>query len=68
MSETREQILEEIKIQGDLVRKLKAAKETKEKVSALRFPDNSYCCLFVTIYITLFFLLVSTRLLYITHI
>lgn len=34
MSETREQILEEIKIQGDLVRKLKAAKEPKEKVSA----------------------------------
>lgn len=33
MSETREQILEEIKIQGDLVRKLKAAKEPKEKVS-----------------------------------
>ncbi|XP_039958963.1 histidine--tRNA ligase, cytoplasmic isoform X2 [Bactrocera neohumeralis] len=32
MSETREQILEEIKIQGDLVRKLKAAKETKEKI------------------------------------
>lgn len=32
MSETREQILEEIKIQGDLVRKLKAAKEPKEKV------------------------------------
>ncbi|XP_037809584.1 histidine--tRNA ligase isoform X2 [Lucilia sericata] len=32
MSETREQILEEIKIQGDLVRKLKAAKEPKEKI------------------------------------
>ncbi|KNC30505.1 hypothetical protein FF38_07832 [Lucilia cuprina] len=31
MSETREQILEEIKLQGDLVRKLKAAKEPKEK-------------------------------------
>lgn len=33
MSETREQILEEIKIQGDLVRKLKATKEPKEKAS-----------------------------------
>ncbi|XP_067640242.1 histidine--tRNA ligase, cytoplasmic isoform X2 [Eurosta solidaginis] len=32
MSETREQILEEIKIQGDLVRKLKMAKESKEKI------------------------------------
>ncbi|XP_061402201.1 histidine--tRNA ligase, cytoplasmic [Musca vetustissima] len=32
MSETREQILEEIKVQGDLVRKLKAAKEPKEKI------------------------------------
>ncbi|XP_011186517.2 histidine--tRNA ligase, cytoplasmic isoform X2 [Zeugodacus cucurbitae] len=32
MSETREQILEEIKNQGDLVRKLKAAKETKERI------------------------------------
>ncbi|XP_005179208.1 histidine--tRNA ligase, cytoplasmic isoform X2 [Musca domestica] len=32
MSETREQILEEIKVQGDLVRKLKAAKEAKEKI------------------------------------
>ncbi|XP_037938865.1 histidine--tRNA ligase, cytoplasmic-like [Teleopsis dalmanni] len=32
MSETREQILEEIKNQGDLVRKLKAAKESKEKI------------------------------------
>ncbi|XP_073834054.1 histidine--tRNA ligase isoform X2 [Musca autumnalis] len=32
MSETREQILEEIKLQGDLVRKLKAAKESKDKI------------------------------------
>jgi len=33
MSDTREQILEQIKVQGDLVRQLKAAKESKEKVS-----------------------------------
>ncbi|XP_017851748.1 histidine--tRNA ligase, cytoplasmic isoform X2 [Drosophila busckii] len=32
MSDTREQILEQIKVQGDLVRQLKAAKETKEKI------------------------------------
>lgn len=33
MSDTREQILEEIKLQGERVRKLKAAKESKDKVS-----------------------------------
>lgn len=33
MSDTREQILEQIKVQGDLVRQLKATKESKEKVS-----------------------------------
>lgn len=51
MSETREQILEEIKTQGDLVRKLKAAKEPKEKVSVshkninvlLSFFEKSAC-------------------------
>lgn len=32
MSENREQILESIKVQGEVVRKLKAAKESKEKV------------------------------------
>ncbi|XP_030378983.1 histidine--tRNA ligase, cytoplasmic [Scaptodrosophila lebanonensis] len=32
MSDTREQILELIKVQGDLVRQLKAAKESKEKI------------------------------------
>lgn len=36
MSDTREQILEQIKLQGDLVRQLKASKESKEKVSAKR--------------------------------
>lgn len=44
MSETRDQILEEIKIQGDLVRKLKAAKEPKEKVCfssrSVQIKDN----------------------------
>ncbi|XP_043660159.1 histidine--tRNA ligase, cytoplasmic isoform X3 [Drosophila teissieri] len=33
MSDTREQILEQIKVQGDLVRQLKAAKESKEKTA-----------------------------------
>ncbi|XP_052855719.1 histidine--tRNA ligase isoform X3 [Drosophila gunungcola] len=32
MSDTREQILEQIKVQGDLVRQLKTAKESKEKI------------------------------------
>lgn len=32
MSENREQILESIKLQGEVVRKLKAAKEPKDKV------------------------------------
>lgn len=32
MTENREKLLEEIKGQGDLVRQLKAAKESKEKV------------------------------------
>ncbi|XP_062137768.1 LOW QUALITY PROTEIN: histidine--tRNA ligase [Drosophila sulfurigaster albostrigata] len=32
MSDTREQILEQIKLQGDLVRQLKASKESKEKI------------------------------------
>lgn len=32
MSDSREQILESIKVQGEVVRKLKAAKEPKEKV------------------------------------
>ncbi|KAH8314770.1 hypothetical protein KR074_004182 [Drosophila pseudoananassae] len=33
MSDTRDQILEQIKVQGDLVRQLKAAKESKEKTA-----------------------------------
>lgn len=33
MSENREQILKDIQEQGDLVRKLKGAKESPEKVS-----------------------------------
>lgn len=33
MTETREQLLEEIRLQGDLVRQFKAKKEPKEKVS-----------------------------------
>lgn len=32
MSSDRDSILEEIRLQGDLVRKLKAAKESPEKV------------------------------------
>lgn len=32
MSENRDKLLEEIRVQGDLVRQLKAAKESKEKV------------------------------------
>lgn len=32
MSDSVEKLQEEIKVQGDLVRKLKAAKESKEKV------------------------------------
>lgn len=33
MSDNRDKLQEEIKVQGEVVRKLKAAKETKEKVS-----------------------------------
>lgn len=33
MSDNRDQILEAIRVQGDLVRTLKAAKEAPEKVS-----------------------------------
>lgn len=33
MSDNREALQEQIKVQGEVVRKLKAAKETKEKVS-----------------------------------
>ncbi|EDW56038.1 GM22902 [Drosophila sechellia] len=36
MSDTREQILEQIKVQGDLVRQLKAAKESKEKCATFQ--------------------------------
>lgn len=32
MSDNREKILESIKIQGEVVRKIKAAKESKDKV------------------------------------
>lgn len=32
MSENREKLLEDIRVQGELVRQLKAAKESKEKV------------------------------------
>lgn len=32
MSDNRDQLLEEIRVQGDLVRTLKAAKEAPEKV------------------------------------
>lgn len=34
MSDNREQLQEQIKVQGEVVRKLKAAKESKEKVSS----------------------------------
>jgi histidyl-tRNA synthetase len=37
MSENREHLLEQIKVQGDLVRKVKAAKESAEKVSLVKF-------------------------------
>lgn len=37
MSENRDKILEEIKVQGDLVRQLKAAKEPKEKVCTIEW-------------------------------
>lgn len=33
MSDNREALQEQIKVQGEVVRKLKAAKESKEKVS-----------------------------------
>lgn len=33
MSDNREQLQEAIKVQGEVVRKLKAAKESKDKVS-----------------------------------
>lgn len=36
MSENREKLLEEIKVQGDLVRQLKAAKEPKVKVRTIK--------------------------------
>lgn len=40
MSDDRETILKEIQVQGDLVRQLKAAKESKEKViQRLRIPS-----------------------------
>lgn len=35
MSDNREELLEKIKVQGDLVRKVKAEKQPKEKVSNL---------------------------------
>lgn len=38
MSENREKILESIKVQGEVIRKLKAAKEPKQKVCF----DNFY--------------------------
>jgi hypothetical protein len=40
MSASREQIQEQIKVQGDLVRKLKTEKESKEKVRKLRNVEN----------------------------
>lgn len=36
MNEIREKLQEEIKVQGEVVRKIKAAKESKDKVSCLR--------------------------------
>jgi hypothetical protein len=33
MNENKEKLMEQIKVQGDLVRKIKAAKESSEKVS-----------------------------------
>lgn len=40
MSENREQILESIKVQGEVVRKLKAAKEPKAKVCFDEFSKS----------------------------
>jgi hypothetical protein len=47
MSENREKILEQIKEQGEIVRKLKAAKEPKDKVSHNHFLD--FPCLLIKI-------------------
>lgn len=45
MSENRHKILNDIKVQGDLVRQLKAAKESKERVCILfMFSLNTNCC------------------------
>lgn len=40
MSENREQIQEQIKVQGELVRKLKTDKESKEKVRKITSLKN----------------------------
>lgn len=37
MSDTRDQLLEAIRVQGELVRTLKAAKESQEKVRVVSF-------------------------------
>lgn len=37
MSDNREKLQEDIKVQGEVVRKLKAAKEPKQKVSQSNF-------------------------------
>ncbi|KAH8414737.1 hypothetical protein KR215_001613 [Drosophila sulfurigaster] len=42
MSDTREQILEQIKLQGDLVRQLKASKESKEKPLAPSSVERAF--------------------------
>lgn len=46
MSENREKLLKDIQEQGDLVRKLKAAKESAEKVcvSVERFRKTQFDC------------------------
>lgn len=47
MSENRDQILEAIRVQGDLVRTLKAAKEAPEKVCF--FSSHNVAAIFLLI-------------------
>lgn len=54
MSENREKILEQVKEQGEVVRKLKAAKEPKEKVSKSSWCNNFLVFVFLTIFLKIY--------------
>lgn len=68
MSDTREQILEQIKEQGELVRQLKASKESKEKVSTKYILNAFIYMQFIYLYIYIYVCMHGNKSIFSVHI